>query len=215
MTPPRLDAATIWPTHGVQLGGWGLAYVPLPGTRYAVPAHFTVAYGDPRLPYDVELEVTMEATGPRCVNLDVRSRPDGPQVSGMGLRGIPIAGLLEQGARFMALDVIPGEDGGTTYKPAGLNPESRAEVAEAWRWARAAPRRAAFPPDALNLKLIGDLVRRALSEAATEDRKPTVYADVTRWLAERGSPVSRATAQRRIEEAQIQGFAPKWTKENQ
>ena len=215
MATAKLDTSTIWPTHGVLLGAAGaLHYVPLRKTNYVVPAHFTVSFGDPRLPYDVELEVLMQDDGPQCINLNARSQSDALPISTTGLRTLPLAGLLEQGARYMAYEVTRGDDGTETVTPAKSSPEAREQITQAWRWAKAAPRRINFPADTRNLTLVGDLVRRALDEAKSEARRPRVYADVLRWLKDDGISVSRATVQRRIEEAQERELAPRWTKES-
>jgi hypothetical protein len=208
---------TVWPTHGVITGTpvtGVMNYVPLAKTAYIVPARFEAFFGDPQLAYDVDLEVFMdEVKGPQCVNFNARQRPGGAPVSAVGLRSIPLAPLLQQAARFMAYEVTHDEDGTPQFSSVKLSPSALQEIQVGWRWARAAPRRATFPANTQNLKTVGDLVKRSLAEAKKSKRRPKVYADVTRWLAESGKPVSRTTAQRRIEEAQERGFAPRWTKE--
>ena len=92
------------------------------------------------------------------------------------------------------------------------------EITSAWRWARAAPCRATFPPTDANLRRVGSLVKKALKEAEQQRRRTTVYADVRRWLSGGigglpSMPLSRATVQRRIEAAQDAGYAPRWTEE--
>jgi hypothetical protein len=213
------QADSIWPSHGVILGGTTLSglmsYVQLADTNYAVPTRFTAFFSDPRLIYDVELEVFMdEVDGPQCVSFNAHQRPGEPAVAAAGLRSVPIAALLQQAARFMAYEVTEDADGTPQFIPVKSSPGAREEIQKGWRWARAAPRRAAFPPNDTNLKMVGDLVKRALAEAKKSGRRPTVYIDVMRLLKAQGHHVSRTTAQRRIEKSQERGFAPRWTKED-
>jgi len=217
MKPAQPNWDSVWPTHGVILGTpttGVINYVPLAQTSYVVPARFETFFGDPRLPYDVGLEVFMNETeGPQCVNFEARQRPDGVPISAIGLRSVPLAALLQQGARFMAYEVTYGEDGTPVFSSVKSTAGGLDDIRKGWRWAKAAPRRAAFPANNRNLETVGKLVEKALKEAKEQHRSRRVYADVTRWLAEDGHPVSRSTVQRRIEEAQERGLAPRWTKE--
>ncbi len=206
----------LWPSIGNEMGApnsRALTYVPLPGTNYVVPRLFDVAFQDPRLAYDVLLTISMRPDGPRCTHLDVLERPDGGEVTAVGLRSLPLALLMQQGARFMAREQTVDDDGTIRYTHARLSKKGRAAVESAWRLARAAPRRASFPATQVNLRLVGQLVEEVLKEADSAGRRPTVYASVQRALEQRGRAVSRATVQRRIKEAQDQGLAPRWVKE--
>lgn len=190
-------------------------HVELKGTSYVVPRLFDVLFGDPRLLFDVEVSVTMDPAtlSPQCSHIDVQQRPDGPEVTSERLRSIPVAQLMQQGARFMALQPSTEKDGSIRFVPARLSEEGRAEVTAAWRWAKAAPRRDSFPVTKVNLRLIGSLVEEVLKRAEGEGKRPTVYASVQRELKIRGFEMSRATVQRRIKEAQERGLAPRWVKE--
>jgi hypothetical protein len=208
-----LDTENIWPISGFTLGA--SAFDPLPGTPYVVPHHFEVSFGDQRLKYDVVLEVLMDdAQGPICLEIHARQRPDEAPVTQLGLRSIPITSLLQQAARFMAYEVTEDEDGTVQYSPMKASLGSREAISKGWRLARAAPRRRAFPPTTANLRLIGQLVEEALEGAKESGRRPTVYADVKANLLAKRHDVSRTTVQRRIEESQKRGFAPRWTKED-
>lgn len=207
------EPGEIWPTHGAERGRPGLGYVRLEGTPYVVPPIFDVFFADPRLPFDLEVSVTVDESGPRCTHLDVQQRPGGDEVTAAKLRSIPLANLLQQGARFMAMEGVAGDDGSMTFRPARLTPEGRAEVSAAWRLARAADRRQAFPPTRENLRLVGRLVTAELNRADPSRQRPTVFASVKSALEREGVFVSRATVQRRIKEAQEQDLAPVWVKE--
>ena len=113
----------------------------------------------------------------------------------------------------MALQPTTEEDGSIRFVPARLSEEGRAEVTAAWRWAKAAPRRASFPVTQENLRLIGRLVNEVIERAESVGKRPTVYASVQKALEGEGFYVSRATVQRRIKEAQEQGIARRWVKE--
>jgi len=207
-----LDTDNIWPSHGFIHGS--PAFVSLSGTPYVVPRHFEVSFGDPRLKYDVVLEIVMdEEQGPICHEINARTRPGEAAISPLGLRSIPIAALLQQAARWMAYEETEGDDGTVQYAPMKASFGSREAITKGWRLARAAPRRRAFPPTTANLKVVGDLVKKALADAKKAKRRPTVYVDVMRLLKSQGHDMSRTTVQRRIEEAQDRGFAPRWTKE--
>jgi hypothetical protein len=211
------DWNEVWPNSGAARGVAGTGafdYVALKGTTFVVPKIFDVFYGDPRLQYDVEVSIFMDAeSGPRCHHIDVQGRPDGPEVTNERLRSIPIASLMQQGARFMAMQPSVEEDGSVRFVPARLSAEGRAEVTAAWQWAKAAPRRESFPVTQANLRLIGRLVKEALKKSEVEKKRPTVYASVETALKGEGFFVSRATVQRRIKEAQDQNLAPRWVKE--
>jgi hypothetical protein len=186
-------------------------YVALAPTDYVVPQLFEVFFADDRMPYDVALEVFMdEQDGPQCRRCEITQRPDGEAVSAVGIRSVPLAALLQQSARFMAYEVTEDAEGTPQFVPAKASQQGRDEIVDAWRWARAASRRATFPATVQNLTTVGRLVEEALAAAEAEERSPTVYADVKRKLEKLGQPLSRATVQRRIESAQEQGFAPRW-----
>lgn len=217
-TTTGTDWNQVWPSHASARGQARtgvMEHVALKGTSYVVPRMFDVFFGDPRLLFDVEISVHMDPTtlGPQCSHIDVQQRSDGPEVTSERLRSIPIAQLMQQGARFMALQPSTEEDGSIRFVPARLSEEGRAEVTAAWRWAKAAPRRESFPVTQANLSLIGRLVGEVLDRAESEGKRPTVYASVQKALESEGFYVSRATVQRRIKEAQEQGIARRWVKE--
>jgi len=208
-------AEDLWPTSGAVRGApvsGALDSVALEGTPYVVPRIFDAYFADPRLPFDLEVSVTMTSSGPHCSHLDVEQRPDGDEVTAKRLASIPLALLMQQAARFMAMIPSVGKDGSVTLTPARLTPEGRAEVAAAWRLARAADRRRAFPPTRENLRLVGRLVDQTLKAADPSRQRPTVFASVKSALEREGVFVSRATVQRRIKQAQEEGFAPEWVK---
>src|SRR5664280_3861808 len=98
------DTDQLWPTHGVILGAptsGAMNYVALPPTAYVVPQRFEVFFADGRLPYDIALEVFMDdVDGPVCRKCEIAQRHDGEPVSTVGFRSVPLAGLLQQAARF-------------------------------------------------------------------------------------------------------------------
>jgi hypothetical protein len=214
MSKSPVDLNQIWPTHGVIFGtppSGVMRYVALTPTDYVVPQRFEVFFTDGRMPYDVSLEVFMdESDGPQCRKCEITQRHDGEAVSAVGFRSVPLAALLQQAARFMAYEVTEDAEGTPQFVPAKASQQSRDEIVNAWRWARAASRRATFPATVQNLTTVGRLVEEALALAEAEDRSPTVYADVKRQLEKSGEWLSRATVQRRIESAQEQGLAPRW-----
>ncbi len=147
------DWNQVWPSHGSSRGQvrTGVVdHVELKGTTYVVPRLFDVMFADPRLLFDVEISVHMDPTtlGPQCSHIDVQQRPNGPEVTSEKLRSIPIAQLMQQGARFMALQPSTEEDGSIRFVPARLSEEGRAEVTAAWRWAKAAPAEGIVSSDA-------------------------------------------------------------------
>ena len=69
------------------------------GKGFGIPKRFELEYDGPDVPYKVEMIVTWVAGRLLCASLTCTPKSDGEEVTGEGLRTIPVAGLIRAGVQ--------------------------------------------------------------------------------------------------------------------
>ena len=69
------------------------------GKGFAIPKRFELEYDGDDVPYKVEMVVTWDAGRLVCTSLTCTPKANGEEVTGEGLRTLPVAGLIRAGVQ--------------------------------------------------------------------------------------------------------------------
>lgn len=187
-----IDGHPAWRVAYTVLERRNSAFIRLPGSDLWVPRLFTIEVDFLEENLTGLLDVEIDDGGqPRCNRVEVY----GGAITFAVIQKLSIAKILRAGVQRMAWQ--EGPDGQLEQLD---DAESNARAESAWR---AAERRRVIPPSADNLERVAQLIRSHLAEVRVEGTRRRPYAYVAEQLH-----ISKATAGRRIKEAQIAGLLP-------
>jgi len=89
----------------------------------------TASVRDPRLGYDLELEIRVLYGRPICVSLEARQREGGPPITRSGLNSLPIDKIVRAASARHALRVRSSQKGTSTLSPATTEEQETARKA--------------------------------------------------------------------------------------
>jgi hypothetical protein len=94
-----------------------------------LPERLTASVRDPRIAYDLELEIRILYGRPICVSLEAHQREGGPPVTRSGLNSLPVDKIVREASSRHALRVRSSQKGTSTLSRASTEEQETARKA--------------------------------------------------------------------------------------